>query len=94
MNKLLLITVLMTSFTATAGFDEKIAASFAAKYEVCALKIKDSNPFLAIKLKAKADSISRDKLGGGGYIEAYAKEKKKAWFLSKEKCIKMAKKIS
>lgn len=86
--------ILTISFTASAGLDEKIAASFAAKYEVCALKLKDSNPFLAITLKAKADSISRDKLGGGGYIEAYAKEKKKAWLLKKKKCIKMAKKIS
>ena len=67
-----------------AGFDEKVAASFAAKYEVCALKLKDTNPLMAIKLKAKADEISRDKLGGGGYVEAFAKEKKKAWLRLKE----------
>lgn len=78
---------------AHAGLDEKIAASFAAKYEVCALKLKDSNPFMAITLKAKADEISRDKLGGGGYIKAFAKEKKKAWLLSKEKCREFAKKL-
>ncbi len=76
-----------------AGFDEKVAASFAAKYEVCTLKLKDTNPFMAIKLKAKADEISRDKLGGGGYIKAFAKEKKKAWLLSKERCRKLANKI-
>lgn len=94
MKKLLLAIALLTSFTTYAGIDEKIAASFAAKYEVCALKLKDSNPIIAIKLKIKADEISRDKLGGGGYIKAYAKEKKSAWLLPKKKCIKMAKKIS
>jgi len=96
-KSILLATFLISSsFIATdalAGFDEKIAASFAAKYEVCALKLKDSNPFMAITLKAKADEISRDKLGGGGYIEAYAKEKKAAWLLSKEKCRSFAKKL-
>lgn len=81
------------AFGANAGLDEKIAASFAAKYEVCALKLKDSNPFMAIKLKAKADEISREKLGGGGYIKAFIEEKKKAWHLSNKKCRKLAKRI-
>jgi hypothetical protein len=81
------------SLNVNAGFDEKVAASFSAKYEVCALKLKDTNPFMAIKLKAKADEISRDKLGGGGYIKAFQKEKKKAWLLSKKKCTKLAKNI-
>ena len=94
MRTLILPIALLTAFTANAGFDEKVAASFAAKYEVCALKLKESNPLLAIKLKVKADEISRDKIGGGGYVEAYIKEKKSAWLLSKKKCIKMAKKIS
>lgn len=87
------VTGAFLSLGVNAGFDEKVAASFAAKYEVCALKLKDTNPFMAIKLKAKADEISRDKLGGGGYIKAFVKEKKKAWFLSKGKCRKLAKKI-
>ena len=100
MKKVMLVTPLLVvigmfySLESNAGFDEKVAASFAAKYEVCALKLKDSNPFLAIKLKVKADEISRDKLGGGGYIKAYAKEKKKAWLLSAKKCKKLAKKIN
>jgi CRISPR/Cas system-associated exonuclease Cas4 (RecB family) len=85
---------IFSSFDSSAGLDEKIAASFAAKYEVCALKLKDSNPLMAITLKAKADEVSRDKIGGGGYIKAFAKEKKKAWLLSKEKCREFARKIS
>lgn len=89
----MLISSTLLSTNAHAGFDEKVAASFAAKYEVCALKLKDSNPFMAITLKAKADEISRDKLGGGGYIKAYAKEKKKAWLISKKKCKKFAKNL-
>lgn len=93
MKTLLSIATIILSFTANAGVDEKIAASFAAKYEVCALKLKDTNPIMAIKLKAKADEISRDKIGGGGYIKAYAKEKKSAWLITKDKCKKYAKKI-
>jgi len=81
------------SFGVNAGIDEKIAASFAAKYEVCSLKIKDTNPFMAIKLKAKADEVGRDKIGGGGYIKAFVKGKKKAWLLSKEKCRKLARNL-
>jgi len=81
---------LLASFTANAGFDEKVAASFAAKYTVCALKLKDTNPIRAIALKAKADKIGRDKIGGGGYIKAFTEEKKKAWLISKKKCIKLA----
>lgn len=75
-----------------AGFDEKVAASFAAKYQVCALKLKDTKGyrFKAIALKAKSDEISRDKLGGGGYIKAFQKEKKKAWLLSAKKCKRLA----
>jgi hypothetical protein len=87
---MLVIGMLLSISKANAGLDEKIAASFAAKYEVCALKLKDSNPLKAIKLKIKADEISRDKLFGGGYIKAFAKEKKKAWLLSKKRCRKLA----
>ncbi len=94
MKKLLLtVAVLAIPFTANAGFDEKVAASFSAKYEVCALKLKDSNPIMAIKLKAKANEISRDKLGGGGYIKAFKKAKKKAWLLNKKQCRKFANRI-
>jgi len=98
MKKIILVTSvflagLFLAQNANAGFDEKVAASFSAKYEVCALKLKDSNPFMAITLKAKSDAISRDKLGGGGYIKAFIKEKKKAWFLSKKKCRKLARNL-
>ncbi len=77
-----------------AGLDEKIAASFAAKYEVCSKKLADKGMLIrALKLKAKADEISRDKLGGGGYIEAIIKEKKKAWLIPIKKCKKFADKL-
>jgi low affinity Fe/Cu permease len=99
MKKLIIVTSvfiagMFNTLDAHAGLDERIAASFAAKYEVCALKLKDSNPLMAITLKAKADEVSLDKIGGGGYIKAFTKEKKKAWLLSKEKCRQFAKKIS
>lgn len=77
--------------TAHAGLDEKIAASFAAKYEVCSKKLADKGMLIrALKLKAKADEISRDKLGGGGYIKALVKEKKTAWLIPIKKCKKFA----
>jgi N-methylhydantoinase B/oxoprolinase/acetone carboxylase alpha subunit len=88
------VAAMFSAFDSHAGLDEKIAASFAAKYEVCALKLKDSNPLMAITLKAEADKVSRDKIGGGGYVKAFTKEKKKAWLLSKDKCRQFAKKIS
>lgn len=82
------------SSVAHAGLDEKIAASFAAKYEVCSKKLADKGMLIrALKLKAKADEISRDKLGGGGYIEAIIKEKKKAWLIPIKKCKKFADKL-
>lgn len=91
MNKLLLLIAFIT-INANAGFDEKIAASFAAKYEVCALKLSKTNgyKFKAIALKAEADDIHRKKLGGGGYLQALEKEKKKAWTLPLSKCKKIA----
>lgn len=91
MNKLLLLIAFIT-INANAGLDEKIAASFAAKYEVCALKLKNVSgyKFKAIALKAEADEIHRKKLGGGGYLHALEKEKKKAWSLSPHKCRKIA----
>ncbi|RTR28539.1 hypothetical protein [Shewanella atlantica] len=87
-----LATGLAFASTAVAGFDEKVAASFAAKYQVCALKLKDTPGYRlkALGLKAKSDEIGRDKLGGGGYIKAFQKEKKKAWLLSKKECKKFA----
>ena len=82
---------LSTAFNAHAGFDEKVAASFAAKYEVCSERLADKGMLVrALKLKAKADEISRDKIGGGGYIEAMVKERKKAWLIPLKKCKKFA----
>lgn len=95
-SALLLATVfnLSGSFDAHAGFDEKVAASFAAKYEVCSERLADKGMLIrAVKLKAKADEISRDKIGGGGYIEAMIKERKKAWLLPISKCKKFADKL-
>ena len=80
---------------ALAGLDERIAASFAAKYQVCAFKLKDTPGYRlkALGLKAKSDEIGRDKIGGGGYIETFVTEKKKAWALSLKKCKKFANNI-
>nr|WP_019441769.1 hypothetical protein [Moritella marina] len=92
-NTIIVVSVASAfSSTASAGFDEKIAASFAAKYQVCALKLKDTPGYRlkALGLKAKSDEIGRDKIGGGDYIESFIKEKKKAWTLSLKKCKKFA----
>ena len=95
MKKFLLLIAMLIPLGANAGLDEKIAASFAAKYEVCALKLKDVDGYRlkALGLKIKADEISRDKLGGGGYIKAFTKEKKKAWLIPKHQCKKLANNI-
>ena len=94
MKKTLLLSVFLV-IGANAALPEKIAASYAAKYEVCALKLKDTNNYKlkALGLKIKADEIHRDKLFKEGYLKAYKKEKKSAWLLSLEKCKKLANKI-
>lgn len=80
---------------AQAGFDEKVAASFSAKYEVCAIRLRDKPGyfFKSIGMGAEAERIHRDKLGGGGYIKALVKEKQKAWLMPLHKCKKLAKKF-
>ncbi|ABZ77930.1 hypothetical protein Shal_3384 [Shewanella halifaxensis HAW-EB4] len=79
------------SFNTSAGLDEKIAASFAAKYEVCAVKLKVTPGYKlkALGLKIKADEIGRDKVSAD-YVKAFVKEKKKAWTLPLRKCQKFA----
>lgn len=90
----LLICASATAFSpnVTAGMSERIAASFAAKYQVCAFKLKDTAGYRlkALGLKAKSDEIGRDNIGGGGYIETFVAEKKKAWTLPLRKCKKFA----
>ncbi|GIU31888.1 hypothetical protein L2719_07520 [Shewanella schlegeliana] len=63
-----------------AGLDENIAVSFAAKYELCSLKLKatPSYKLKALGLKVKADEIGRDK-DRADHIKAFVKEKKKVW---------------
>ncbi|WP_076410729.1 hypothetical protein [Shewanella sp. UCD-KL12] len=94
MKKLLFIA-LLASFCVNAGFAQKVGASFAAKYEVCALKLKDTPGYKlkALGLKIKADEIGREHVGKGDYIEAFLKEKKKAWLISPQKCKKFADKL-
>lgn len=76
---------------ANAGLDEKIAASFAAKYDVCSKRLSDKGMHIrAIKLKAEANRIGREKIGGGGYIKAFLKEKDKAWLIPIKKCKKFS----
>nr|WP_283102902.1 hypothetical protein [Shewanella abyssi] len=81
----------MVAFNSVASFDEKVAASFAAKYEVCALKLKDTHGYKlkALGLKIKADEIGRDKISAD-YVKAFIKEKNKAWLLPLHKCKKFA----
>jgi len=91
MKKVLLVICLLI-INVHAGFPEKIAASFAAKYEVCSIKLKDKAgyKFKALGLKIKADQIHLDKLGKKGYIKALKKEKQLAWLIPLKKCKKIA----
>ncbi|RTR40964.1 hypothetical protein EKG38_03375 [Shewanella canadensis] len=92
MRKLLVAVIGMASLSTTAGFDEKVAASFAGKYEVCAKRLgnKPGYKLKAGRLKAEANSIHIDQIGDGGYLKALDKAKKKAWKLSLKKCKKIA----
>ncbi|WP_246033167.1 hypothetical protein [Shewanella canadensis] len=91
--KKILPVILLVSFGADAGFDEKVAASFAAKYHVCAKRLdNNSMPLRALKLRAKSKEITRNKIGDG-YLVHFDKEKKRAWKLSLNKCKKLADKL-
>ncbi|MCL1092227.1 hypothetical protein [Shewanella kaireitica] len=91
MKRFLILILSILAFNSAASFDEKVAASFAAKYEVCALKLKDTQGYKlkALGLKIKADEIGRDKISAD-YIKAFVKEKNKAWLLPLHKCKKFA----
>jgi len=91
--KKLLLIALSVSFGVNAGLDEKIAASFAAKYHVCAKRLdNNSMPLRALKLRAESKRTTRNKIGDG-YLVHFDKEKKKAWALPLKKCKKMADRI-
>ncbi|MCL1148051.1 hypothetical protein L2747_18775 [Shewanella marinintestina] len=91
--KIILPVILLASFGADAGFDERVAASFAAKYHVCAKRLdNNSMPLRALKLRAESKRITRNKIGDG-YLVHFDKEKKKAWKLSLNKCKKLADKL-
>lgn len=87
---LILLTFLVVG--ANASFDEKIAASFAGKYEVCAIKLKNTSGYKlkAIFLQAEADRIFREKNATKSYQRSLKDEKVKAWFISKKECKKIA----
>lgn len=95
MNKILLLSALFI-VSANANFNEKVAASFAGKYEVCAVKLKNANGYelKAIFLQAEGDKIYREKEGSSSYLRALKDEKGKAWFLSKKECKKIADRVS
>jgi uncharacterized metal-binding protein len=62
--------------------DTKIAASFAAKYDICSKKIKKAKLGLAWNIKAgvakeRADDLNKERLLEQGYIKSFEKEKKK-----------------
>jgi len=90
-----LVLSALSSSASMAGFDEKVAAAFSAKYEVCSIRLRDKQGyfFKSIGMKAEADRIHRDKLGGGGYIKALIKEKRKAWVMPLRKCKKIARRF-
>jgi hypothetical protein len=78
----ILIAMFTSSFANAVDLDTKIAASFAAKYDICSKKIKNSGAGLGWKIKAgiakeKADEINRERLLERGYIKSFEKEKKK-----------------
>jgi ribosomal protein S8 len=74
--------VFANSFANAADLDTKIAASFAAKYDICSKKIKNADSGFGWKIKAgiakeKADEINLERLLEQGYIKSFEKEKKK-----------------
>lgn len=89
MKKIILGTIVLI-VSLNAGLPEKIAASYSAKYEVCALKLKDGYKLKSLGLKIKADKIHKENVFKEGYLKALEKEKKSAWFLSIKKCKKIA----
>ncbi len=91
MKKIILGTIVLI-VSLDAGLPEKIAASYSAKYEVCALKLKDKDGYKlkSLGLKIKADKIHKENVFKEGYLKALEKEKKSAWFLSIKKCKKIA----
>jgi hypothetical protein len=96
MVKYIVLTAVLfasTSISATS-LDTKIAASFAAKYEVCGYKLKDAKFGSGYRIKAKvsrdrASDMSRERLFEKGYVKTLEKEKKKIWRnWSKQRCKK------
>ncbi len=93
--KTILLIAIFAVVSAQAGFDEKVAASYAAKYEVCSKRLKkvDGYRLKAMGLQIKADKIHKEKLLNGGYLKALSKEKKRAWLMPLRKCKKIANNI-
>lgn len=93
-KRLLFIALLVSTSAYSASLDTKIAASFAAKYEVCGNKLKDAKFGSGWRIKAKisrdrASDISKKRLFEKGYVKYLEKEKKKIrknW--SKKRCKK------
>jgi len=90
----LLLALIFSSSALSTSLDTKIAASFAAKYEVCGNKLKDAKLGSGWRVKAKishdrASEISKKRLFEKGYVKSLEKEKKKVrnnW--SKKRCKK------
>lgn len=91
---LLMLGLMLTTSASSTSLDTKIAASFAAKYEVCGNKLKDAKFGSGWRIKAKishdrASEISKQRLFEKGYVKSLEKEKKKVrrnW--TKKRCKK------
>lgn len=93
MKTLLLAIFLLTAASpAYAGLDDKIAASFAAKYEICSNRLKHRKGYFlrSLAMRAESDRINRKHLGERGYLKALKKEKKKARDMPLRKCKKIS----
>lgn len=95
--KTLLFTLCLIIVTspAHAGFDDKIAASYAAKYEICSKRLKHRKDyfFKSLGMKAEADRINKKHLGKKGYLKALIKEQEKARNMPLRKCKKISKRF-
>jgi hypothetical protein len=82
---------LATPAISQAGVSEKVAAGFAAKYSVCAKKLKNVRRYsiAALVLKRKAKDISADHIGNGYILDLMA-AKKRARGFSVAKCKRIA----
>lgn len=95
-NSAVLILVLggisiMACERANAGLDERVAADFAAKYTVCATKLRiASMPLRALKLERETREVTRDHIGDGFLVYKEDRKQRYRHKMTISKCRRLA----